>query len=311
MKRVALIIEASDVNGVSDLPGARKDIDNWQQFLRSEMAGAWIKEEIAIMHKPRAETVVNFINQHRNNDYCMIIYTGHGAELKHQHKSVPHVLLNENDHLVDIKYLVPKSSKGILISDACRSTIDKNNSGVVATQFGALLTPALCASIGGKRITGRCFQALLDTIKDIENIFMDSPLIDLHVMGNPVEDITTKLLVSPLMTLLGIRKLIRNDAREKYEKKFFEALKSCRNGVTTIFSSSSGEASMDGSAGGAYLTALLCAIKEWKNANDGDIFTTYNAHENAVQILKAYNYAQNPQYSDPIVGFPIAIKNVK
>ena len=116
MKRSALIIESSNVKGCKYLSGAVKDVENWHQFLRREIAGAWENDEIHVMHKPRAEVVVNFINQHKNDDYCMVIYTGHGAEVKKSRKSIPHVMLNEKDCLVDIKYLTPKSSKGILFN---------------------------------------------------------------------------------------------------------------------------------------------------------------------------------------------------
>ena len=73
MKRSALIIESSNVKGCKYLSGAVKDVENWHQFLRREIAGAWENDEIHVMHKPRAEVVVNFINQHNSPPEILLI----------------------------------------------------------------------------------------------------------------------------------------------------------------------------------------------------------------------------------------------
>ncbi len=45
IKRVAIIIESSNVQGLADLPGARIDAANWRAFLMSDLGGAWNDHE--------------------------------------------------------------------------------------------------------------------------------------------------------------------------------------------------------------------------------------------------------------------------
>ena len=48
MNRKAILIEASDVRGLKDLPGARVDIKNWKGYLKSLLGGTWTDTEIKV-----------------------------------------------------------------------------------------------------------------------------------------------------------------------------------------------------------------------------------------------------------------------
>lgn len=113
MKRKAILIEASNVIGHTDLPGARVDIANWNDFLKSNLGGVWESSEIVILRKPSSGDV----EQHLKVDsdcYCFVAFSGHGSEGS--------VLLNEHwsDKGFPINGMKPKSSQGTLIVDSCR-----------------------------------------------------------------------------------------------------------------------------------------------------------------------------------------------
>lgn len=113
MKRKAILIESSNVSGHTDLPGARVDIENWNDFLKSKLGGDWDDSEIVILRKPASSDVDAQLNVEADC-YCFVAYSGHGSDGS--------VLLNE--HWEKTGYstskLKPRSSKGTLIIDSCR-----------------------------------------------------------------------------------------------------------------------------------------------------------------------------------------------
>jgi len=113
MKRKAILIESSNVNGLDDLPGARVDIENWKSFLKSDLGGAWEDSEIVALHKPVSQNVSDHLKVD-SDSYCFVAFSGHGSDGS--------VALN--DHWVNdgypIESLKPKSNKGTVIIDSCR-----------------------------------------------------------------------------------------------------------------------------------------------------------------------------------------------
>jgi hypothetical protein len=113
MKRKAILIEASNVLGLHDLPGARVDIKNWVNYLKSDLGGAWIDEEIVPLSKPDSGTVETHLKS-AGDCYCFVVFSGHGSDGS--------VVLNE--HWKNSGYstglLKPKSNKGTLLIDSCR-----------------------------------------------------------------------------------------------------------------------------------------------------------------------------------------------
>lgn len=111
MKRKAILIDASDVKGESDLPGARVDIDNWNKFLLSSLGGSWGAAEIVSLHKPLIGDLAKLLEA--NSDaYCFVAFSGHGSEGA--------VALNDYNKNCPVSALRPKGSRGAVVIDSCR-----------------------------------------------------------------------------------------------------------------------------------------------------------------------------------------------
>jgi hypothetical protein len=115
MNRKAILIEASNVAGLTDLLGARVDIDNWNIFLQSETGGAWYSSEIRILRKPTSAQLDAELSA-ASNSYCFVAFSGHGSEGS--------VALNDQTHEFPISRLKPKGARGTLILDSCRGLVE-------------------------------------------------------------------------------------------------------------------------------------------------------------------------------------------
>jgi hypothetical protein len=117
MKRKAILIESSSVTGLDDLPGARVDVANWRNYLKSDLGGAWEDSEIITLRKPSSQEVDLQLNAAADG-YCFVAYSGHGRDGA--------VALNDywvkNDY--PIALLKPKGLKGTLIIDSCRGVAE-------------------------------------------------------------------------------------------------------------------------------------------------------------------------------------------
>lgn len=110
MKRKAVLIESSNVQGEKEIPGARADITNWVKFLKSDLGGLWLESEIAILRKPFTSDVKNELAG--DYDYTFVAFSGHGSD--------GNVALNDVYKTCPLQTLYPTSKKGTLIIDACR-----------------------------------------------------------------------------------------------------------------------------------------------------------------------------------------------
>ncbi len=112
MKRKAILIEASNVQGEDNLPGAAKDVMNWAKFLTSPLGGSWDSTELLpAYNKPRKAVISELLKAHQNW-YCFVVFSGHGRDGS--------VVLNDQETQVPYKDLLPQGTKGTLIIDACR-----------------------------------------------------------------------------------------------------------------------------------------------------------------------------------------------
>jgi hypothetical protein len=79
MKRRAILIEASNVKGQDDLPGARVDIKNYTQYLTSQAGGYWYPDELVTLNKPSLATLNAEIKKAEfEAEYLFISFSGHG-----------------------------------------------------------------------------------------------------------------------------------------------------------------------------------------------------------------------------------------
>ena len=105
--------------GHSELPGARVDIKNWVNFLKSDMGGAWENSEIVSLSKPSSSQVKSELNV-VSDCYCFVAFSGHGSNGS--------ILLNDNwTNGYPIESLKPSSRQGTLIVDACRGVEEAVN----------------------------------------------------------------------------------------------------------------------------------------------------------------------------------------
>jgi len=111
MTRIAIIIESSNVEGETDLPGARVDQRNWVNFLKSELGGSWCDIEIILLSKPYSNDVDVLLDEHKDK-YCFVAFSGHGSEGS--------VALNDHYKNFPSSNLKPRGEKGTLLIDSCR-----------------------------------------------------------------------------------------------------------------------------------------------------------------------------------------------
>ena len=116
MKRFAIIIESSDVQGKDDLPGARLDAQNWERFLKSDLGGAWSGNEILVLNKPSSWLVKARLEEHAD-DYVFLAFSGHGGEDASTH--VVKICLNDTEQHVPVNDVSPKAF-GTSVFDCCR-----------------------------------------------------------------------------------------------------------------------------------------------------------------------------------------------
>lgn len=114
MRRKAIIIESSRIQGESYLPGAVVDASNWKDFLKSDLGGNWLDGEIEPHSNPMGITIRRLIREAASGDYTFVVFSGHGAEGT--------VALNDSERKFPIADLMPTSTKGTLILDTCRGS---------------------------------------------------------------------------------------------------------------------------------------------------------------------------------------------
>lgn len=117
MKRKAILIEASNVQGEAVLPGAAKDVMNWLNFLKSPLGGSWDPTEIFPPYNKPSKAMISGLLKAHQDCYCFVVFSGHGRNGS--------VVLNDQETEVLYKDLFPQSTKGTLIVDACRGTSDE------------------------------------------------------------------------------------------------------------------------------------------------------------------------------------------
>lgn len=128
MRRFAIIIESSDVKGKDDLPGARLDAQNWERFLKSDLGGAWVGDEMRVMNKPHSWELRGILDEHIN-DYVFLAFSGHGGEDVVTHAVM--ICLNDSEKEVPVDDVSPKAF-GTAVFDCCRC-LDRSGRAIVAT----------------------------------------------------------------------------------------------------------------------------------------------------------------------------------
>jgi hypothetical protein len=111
MNRKAVLVESSDVKNHNDLPGARVDVENWRNFLKSNLGGSWADSEIVTLRKPFSSDVTAAVKL-PTDYYCFVAFSGHGREGS--------VVLNDYNTSFAISDFRPTTDRATVIIDSCR-----------------------------------------------------------------------------------------------------------------------------------------------------------------------------------------------
>jgi hypothetical protein len=129
--RKALLISAP-AGARQHSSGVNADLEATRQFLLSPNGGAWIDEEIIVLHNPTVKMISKAV-QEMEADYTITFFSGKGFPDKQGN----HFLLaSDNDFFQDTE-LLNKSPKQVVIVDGCREFIEagNENASVQATEF--------------------------------------------------------------------------------------------------------------------------------------------------------------------------------
>lgn len=119
MNRIALLIEASQVLGLGDLPGARKDVEDLKFFLKSPLGGAWDENEIKILRTPTKSLLEINLSIAKSCDYVFIAFSGHGYHAKGKNINETRICLYGQQE-ISVNTLNCGSPKTTIVIDACR-----------------------------------------------------------------------------------------------------------------------------------------------------------------------------------------------
>lgn len=134
IKRMAIIIESSNVRGLADLPGARIDAANWRSFLMSDLGGAWKDHEIFMKSKPSAGFVHELLNIYKDS-YVFLAFSGHGF-MEYNYSSRIYetkICLNDNEQSVLVDTISPERL-GTAVFDCCRGIENAQGSIKIANE---------------------------------------------------------------------------------------------------------------------------------------------------------------------------------
>ena len=135
MKRKALIIgNSGDRNNPNEyLEGVKQDVNNYKQFLQSNIGGDWYNDEIVLSLNDSKNELLRKIKQlnRENNDFIFILFSGHGSysSLKECRK-----LYIYDDYIYE-KDLVNLAKKQITILDTCANIEDDITTDSIVAQF--------------------------------------------------------------------------------------------------------------------------------------------------------------------------------
>ena len=120
MKKIALLIGNSD-----GLPGVKKDLNDWKNFLVSPVGGAWDEaKEIKMLMNPSRTLLLDSIKRAKClSDFAIVVYSGHGG---YNRKTI--LEINEDEEVIEETDLIDIAPKQISIFDCCRALTERSTS---------------------------------------------------------------------------------------------------------------------------------------------------------------------------------------
>ena len=120
MIRKAILIEASNVQSIKDLPGARADVKNLSRYLMSNEGGAWESGEIQVLNNPTKEEVKRAVAAAKTAGYSFVAFSGHGHHVRYANvMELTEVCVSDGD-ITELE-LNPGNERCTISIDACRN----------------------------------------------------------------------------------------------------------------------------------------------------------------------------------------------
>lgn len=274
MNRKAIIIESSQVEGLDDLNGARKDAENWNNFLLSNLGGAWSSRDIVVLNTPLMSDVLSHISE-SSVDYLFVAFSGHGGIV--DGKEV--ICLKNGDYPICLlkKLICDRCPKATLVLDCCRSE-DENVDVQVERSVPQF------ESQGRARSTHH-----------------DGPVYcrtGAHHFGEIIdEDFSTPSI-----------------QMSSFASVWLDSLNNCSEGLVTMWACSRGQSAGEDSSemskkGGYFTTALIKAALNW-NRITGTlhlIYKTADAFADSLQFI--HDPQQTPEYEPEWLSYPFAVSS--
>ncbi len=117
MVRKSILIESPKYKSHSMLVGTHADIQKLGFFLRSDIGGAWEKDEIVLLNNPSKIDFLASLDDCSAADYLFVSYSGHGYYKGRD----TYLCLNDSDEISVNDIVDTSSALKLLISiDACR-----------------------------------------------------------------------------------------------------------------------------------------------------------------------------------------------
>lgn len=271
--KAALLIEASNVAGQLEIPGARRDVLNWESYLESNIGGAW--NNINKKSKPTKEETRDMLQiLGLFNKYLFVIFSGHGY---HDAKNGRNIILLNDKEDVDVDELLPSSIiPCTLIVDACRS-------GESASDLSVRLA---------------------------NSVTLSESVNDVHPSAGMEQNFPA---MNRSRSLGGLWKTAAAYSTVRYRSLFDESIQKYNGQTVMYSCSVGEDAGESSNNGGVYTHALLNSCQSWHDNNAlraPCVLSTYDAHHLAMAYMTRRREPQTPEYQSSGTAhlFPIAVK---
>lgn len=122
IKRKALLVASPEVPGLNNLPGARADVINFQNYLVTSEGGAWEPWEIETLFNPTTSALDTHLSRMASADYAFVTFSGHGEHHVGASINETSAILNAKESCY-AREINPRNRRHFVIIDCCRSVV--------------------------------------------------------------------------------------------------------------------------------------------------------------------------------------------
>ena len=136
MNRQAIILSSSPQR--NPVPSVHFDASTFDSFLRSNLGGAWISEEIFRAENASRDQINTALRRSREADYSLLFFAGHGDVVKMDRPWTEMRLFLASGETITERELNPGSRRCTLMFDCCRRAAEQIAPGRLAEPSGPL-----------------------------------------------------------------------------------------------------------------------------------------------------------------------------